>query len=132
MIGNSCKPETLRHANDEVCARLRSSARKQGDFVPLPNKFFRQPGNHTFCSTVQFWGYGFGQRSDERDAHFLSFQREHLSSLAMRQPRRSSRLASEALLHDASEFAAARRRSMRCETFLLEFQRLPARTIPVI
>ena len=45
MIGNSCKPETLRRANDEVRFRLRSSAREQDDLVALADKFFRQPGN---------------------------------------------------------------------------------------
>src|SRR5271157_6312859 len=89
MIGNSCKPETLRRANDEVRFRLRSSAREQGDLVAMPDEFFRQPGNHTLCSTVQLWGYGFGQRSDERDAHLLSLHRGRLSGLATCRPRRS-------------------------------------------
>src|ERR1019366_6967958 len=101
MIGNSRKPETLRRANDEVRFRLRPSTREQGDLVALADEFFRQPANHTLCSTVQLWRYGFGQRSDERDAHLLSFQREHLSSLAMCRPHRYSSplMASAALVH---------------------------------
>ena len=86
MIGNSRKPETLRRANDEVRFRLRSSAREQGDLVALADEFFRQPGNHTLCSTVQLWRYGFGQRSDERDTHLLPFQRGRLFGTKLTSP----------------------------------------------
>jgi hypothetical protein len=46
--------------------------------VPLPNEFFRQPGNDSFRAAVEFWRHGLSQGSDERNAHMLSFHREAL------------------------------------------------------